>query len=104
MGIPVILTPQSQEDLRGIVEYVAKDSPARALSLGNRLLDRALSVGVFPGAGRVVPEERDSAVREVMQESYRIIYEVLQNPSRVYILRFWHGARGAPEVQGVETP
>lgn len=104
MGIPVILTLQSQDDLRQIVERVAQDSRERALGLGNRLIDRALSVDVFPRAGRVVPEERDPAVREVIQENYRIIYEVLQDPPRVYILRFWHGARGVPEVTKPEVP
>jgi len=102
MGVPVILTPQSQEDLRRIVEHIAGDSRERALGLGHRLLDRALDVGTFPGAGRVVSEERDPAVREVIQESYRIIYEVLQDPPRVYILRFWHGASGDPVVKGAE--
>ena len=98
MGLPVILTPQAQEDLRRIVERVAQDSRERALALGNRLIDRAVAVGTFPRAGRVVPEHRDPEVREVMQESYRVIYEILPNPERVYILRFWHGARGRPEV------
>lgn len=100
MGLPVILTPRSLEDLREIAAHVAQDSRERALGLGNRLIDRALSVGTFPGAGRMVPEERDPAVREVIQEKYRIIYEVLPNPPRVYILRFWHGARGEPELEG----
>jgi toxin ParE1/3/4 len=100
MGIPVILTPRSPGDLREIAAYIAQDSRERAVGLGSRLIDRALSVGAFPGAGRMEPEERDPAVREVIQERYRIIYEVLQDPPRVYILRFWHGARGAPEVKG----
>ena len=54
MGLPVILTPQALEDLRGIVGYVAQDSGARAVDFGNRLIDRALKVGDFPNAGRMV--------------------------------------------------
>lgn len=65
---------------------------------GDRLIDRALKVGEFPNAGRMVPEEHDPAVREVIQENYRIIYEVLETPPRVFVLRFWHGARGEPET------
>jgi toxin ParE1/3/4 len=99
MGVPVILTPQAQDDLRRIVMHVAQDSRERALKLGNRLIDRALEAGAFPQAGRVLPEERDPAVREVLHENYRIIYEVLPDPSRVYVLRFWHGARGVPKVR-----
>jgi toxin ParE1/3/4 len=99
MAVPVILTPQSQKDLRRIVDHIAQDSRDRALALGNRLLDRALAAGTFPLAGRAVPEERDPAVRELIEENYRIIYEVLPDPQRVYILRFWHAARGTPEVE-----
>ena len=40
-----------------------------------------------------------SAIREVIQESYRIIYEVLSDPPQVYVLRFWHAARGLAEIR-----
>ena len=36
MGVSVILTPQSQDDLRAIVVYIAKDSPERARSFALR--------------------------------------------------------------------
>ena len=47
MGIPVILTPQSQEDLRGIVEYVPKDKTmAKAVHAPN--LELSLAVKPLP--------------------------------------------------------
>jgi plasmid stabilization system protein ParE len=49
--------------------------------------------------GRVVPEVGDSAVREIVYRAFRIIYEVVREPNAVFILRFWHGARGTPEVE-----
>jgi len=101
MGWPVVLTPQSQDDLREIVSFIASDSPERARAFGNILVDKALSVGAHPEMGRVVPEEDDPAVREIVYRSYRIIYEVVHEPNAVFILRFWHGARGTPEVQEV---
>ena len=42
MGWPVILTPQSQDDLREIVSYIARDSSERARKFGNTLIDKAL--------------------------------------------------------------
>ena len=47
--------------------------------------------------GRAVPEENDPAVREVIHGDYRIIYEIFRDREAIYILRFWHGARGEPE-------
>jgi toxin ParE1/3/4 len=97
MGLPVILTPQAQEDLQGIVSFIAGDNPERAKSFGNELIDKALSLANLSLRGRVMPELNDSNVREIVHGPYRIIYEMLQD--RVYVLRFWHGARGEPKVE-----
>lgn len=98
MGWPVILTEQSRDDLREIVSFIARDSSARARRFGNELINQALSIGDFPEMGRTVPELGDPAVREIIHGSYRIVYELLREPNAVFVLRFWHGARGTPEI------
>ncbi len=98
MGFPVILTPQSQDDLAHIVTYIAKDNPDRARAFGNLLIDKALSIGTLPERGRVVPELNDTSVREIIHEPYRIIYEIFHDPTVIYVLRFWHAARGTPQL------
>jgi toxin ParE1/3/4 len=57
-----------------------------------------LFIGTQPEMGRVVPEVGDPAVREIVHGAYRIIYELYHDPDAVFILRFWHGARGTPEL------
>jgi toxin ParE1/3/4 len=99
MGFKVILTPQSLEDLKAVVVFIAKDNPVRARSFGNELIDRALSVATFPELGRVVPEVGEPAVREVIHGAYRIIYEIFPDRETVSVLRFWHGARGEPVIK-----
>ena len=103
MGFAVILTPQSQDDLRHIVRYIARDNKERARTFGNLLIDKALSIEAFPEMGRVVPEAADPAVREIIHGAYRIIYEVLHDPTVVFVLRFWHAARGTPEFEKTEV-
>src|SRR5690348_4713135 len=98
MDFKVILTPQALDDLRSIVFHIAKDNPSRARSFGNELIDSALTLATFPERGRVVPEIGDPSVREIIHGSYRIMYEVFPASRVVYVLRFWHGARGEPEV------
>ena len=73
------------------------------MSFGNLLIDKALSLGPFPEIGRVVPEIDDQSVREIIHGSYRIIYEIIPSPTTttIYILRFWHAARGTPEITRV---
>ncbi len=51
-----------------------------------------------PEMGRIVPELDDAAVREMIHGSYRIIYEFYQSSDTVYVLRFWHAARGVPKI------
>jgi toxin ParE1/3/4 len=52
----------------------------------------------FPQIGRVVPEEHDENIREIILRPYRVIYQVLPAPEVVAIARIWHGARGEPEI------
>ena len=99
MGFKVILTPQSQDDLCEIVSFIARNNPQRAKSFGNELIDRALTLGELPERGRVVPEISAPSVREIVHRPYRIIYEIFPEQNAVYILRFWHGARGEPEIE-----
>jgi len=67
MGVPVILTPQSQADLREIVSFIARDNPDQAVRFGDALIDEALSFHTFPERGRMVPELRLESVREIIQ-------------------------------------
>jgi len=99
MGFKVILTPQSLDDLQKIVTFIARDNPGRARTFGNELVDRALATAAFPELGRMVPEIGEPSVREIIHGAYRIIYEIFVEQETIYVLRFWHGARGEPEIK-----
>jgi plasmid stabilization system protein ParE len=93
----VIFAPQAERDLRAITLYVARHSSADiAERFGNRLIDRALGLATLPERGRVVPELGDPHVREVFFKSYRIVYRI--HGGVVEVIRFWHAARGVPEI------
>jgi plasmid stabilization system protein ParE len=52
MGLKVIFTPQSMDDLKAIVAFIARDNPERARTFGNELIDRARYPSPpFPNAG-----------------------------------------------------
>jgi toxin ParE1/3/4 len=99
MAVPVILSDECINDLAVLVSYIARDNKDRARSFGNELIDRALGIGHFPEMGRQVPEIGAATVREIILSPYRIIYEIYDDPQRVFILRFWHSARGTPEIK-----
>ena len=100
MGYQVSLSPSARQDLQDIVRYISLDSPERAIAFGQFLVRNTKRLEEFPEMGRVVPEFRNSEIREIIVRSYRVIYRVDHGERRVDVARFWHGARGTPEIPG----
>lgn len=94
----VIFSPRSRTDLQGIVRFVRRGSGSGEVAerFGLALVSKAMTLASFPERGRVVPELGQPEVREIIFRSHRIVYRVL--PGVVQIIRFWHGARGTPEI------
>ncbi len=98
MGYQVALSPSARRDLRGIVRYISADSPERAVQFGQFLVSNSKRLADFPEMGRVVPEFADPSIREIIVRSYRVIYRVDHDECRIDIARFWHAARGIPQM------
>ncbi len=98
MDYQVIFSPRAIDDLRAVVRYVASDDPVAATRLGEGLLAATKRLATFPELGRFVPEFADASVREIVVRPYRIVYRVDHPARRVEVARFWHGARGNPEL------
>jgi toxin ParE1/3/4 len=62
------------------------------------LIDAALSLATLPDRGRFVPEFHDGLTREIIFRPYRIVYRVDQQKRLVFVSRFWHAARGTPQI------
>lgn len=98
MAHQIIWSLQARDDLREIVTFIAADNPSVAESFGFRLMSKVDVLANFPLIGRVVPEENDENIREIVLRPYRIIYRVIPAQQVVAIARIWHGARGEPDV------
>ena len=83
------------------IEYVARDSPSYAAALAIRADRVATSLEQFPERGRRVTEFDDPAVRELMVDSYRLIYRV--RTTRVTLLAFVHKSRDLAVLLGDES-
>jgi plasmid stabilization system protein ParE len=100
MAFKIIWSEQARDDLQAVVLFIARDNPDVAESFGCRLMFKVDALAQFPQLGRIVPEEQDENVREIIFRPYRIIYKVLVEKQIVAIARVWHGARGEPEIPG----
>ena len=98
MARKVIWSDEAIADLATIVGYVAADNRTAAAKLGLEIFSRTRLLTDFPQIGRVVPEENNTSVREIIVEPYRVIYELNRNGQTADILRVWHAARGRPEL------
>lgn len=98
MDYQVVLSPSARADLRNIVRYISIDAPDRAVRFGRFLISRTRILSGFPELGRVVPEFDDPLIREIiMRRVYRVVYR-LNEPEHLVEIRFWHAARGIPEI------
>src|SRR5271169_4156200 len=85
--------PVAQDDLLSILEFIAKDSPRRALSFVNRLDERIAQLEHHPLLGRVPrhPKLREYGYRILVIEAYLVFYIV--RGQTVEIHRVVHGSR-----------
>jgi toxin ParE1/3/4 len=88
------ITSQAARDLREIVAYIARDNPAAAERFGLALVEKAELLKTFPLVGKKVKgTEKD---RVLVEDPVLIFYQPDTAAGVILIMRFWHGARGAP--------
>ncbi len=72
----VVWSEEAQGDLERIADFIARDSPAYATAVVRKVLESTRRLADFPFSGRTVPEVGDTAFREVLVSSYRVIYRI----------------------------
>ena len=87
----IIWTVGAQEDLRGIVEYIGRDSAAYAARVAERIVSATERLRRHPKLGRVVPEYEDETIRELIVGNHRVVYRLRRQ--RVGIVAIVHGSR-----------
>lgn len=98
MDYQVIISGPAIDDLEEIVRFIAEDNPVAAARFGGKLIASVRHLAQFPRFGRIVPEQTDEKIREIIFKSYRIFYRVNDETRVVQIARFWHAARGSPKI------
>jgi toxin ParE1/3/4 len=85
--------PVAQDDLLSILEFIAKDSPSRAVSFVDKLDDRIGQLEEQPHLGRLPRHSRlrEYGYRVLIIESYLVFYII--RGRTVEIHRVVHGSR-----------
>ena len=85
--LKVVWTAVAADDLERIATYLVDESPLRAASVVDRIVDRAESLARLPNRGRIPPELRtigDRTWRELQEPPWRIIYRHLDDGVQIH--------------------
>lgn len=82
--------------LQGIHDYIARDQAFYATRFIERIIAAAERLQEFPQLGRKVPESDDPKIREILFQTYRIIYRITSE--RIQILTVVHGSRDLTRI------
>jgi addiction module RelE/StbE family toxin len=89
--VAVTWTHPALDDLEAICVHIARDVPRAAEVFAYGVFLATDRLATFPLSGRMVPEAQLEEIREIIFQSYRIIYRIRE--TEVEILTVIHGAR-----------
>jgi toxin ParE1/3/4 len=79
---------RAQAQLRDIFQYIVRDRPRAASGLLVSLHERVELLVEFPEQGKLWDEGARPDLREILFESYRVVYRV--DPGEIFILSVRH--------------
>ena len=87
---------EALDDLEEIILYIAQDSPAAALGMHDKIIEKFNNLMIFPKRGRLIPDRKMSAIgfRMLGILPYIAFYRVLGNDVLIY--RVLHGSSNYP--------
>jgi plasmid stabilization system protein ParE len=80
----VVWSEPALKRVRAILDYVARQSPANAAALGQRIMGAPEQLELFPLIGSIVPEFDRDDLRELLVNSFRILY-VIRNDACIIV-------------------
>ena len=86
----VVWSPLACDQVVQAVASIAAERPPAALRWFEEVLHKAAALESFPDMGRMVPEVRQSSVREVLVAPYRlrVVYNATTSPTVVVTVFF----------------
>jgi toxin ParE1/3/4 len=86
-ALRVVWTAVAAGDLERIATYLTSESPMRAATIIDRIVERAESLASLPSRGRTPPELRsigDRTWRELQEPPWRIVYRRLDEVIQIH--------------------
>lgn len=84
-------TSRAFKDLRGIYEFIAKDSTRYAQTQIESIQDSVSNLVEFPLMGYKITEFPHSPYREILVSNYRVIYKYDKEKNQIFVMAVLHG-------------
>jgi toxin ParE1/3/4 len=97
MAHEVLIPPAVAAEIEAIGDWIARDNPAAARSMIERLYRRCRSLDRFPERGRPY----GATYRALDEGRYVIVYRVETDPRRVIVVAVLHASRDIRRVLGI---
>ncbi|MCL2188993.1 MAG: type II toxin-antitoxin system RelE/ParE family toxin [Defluviitaleaceae bacterium] len=87
---------EALDDVEEIILYIAQGSRQAALSMHDKIIEKANDLSTFPKRGRLVPDKKmaEAGYRMLGIKPYIAFYRVIERT--VFIYRVLHGATNYP--------
>ena len=95
----ILWTAVAENDLLGIVDFIADDDPGIALEILRKIKKDTSKLDHSPRRGRIVPEllkQGISRYREIVIKPWRVIYRIQEK--KVYIVSVIDGRRNLEDI------
>lgn len=86
------------DDLEGIYDFIARDSPRYARDTVEKIIQSADRLSNFPHMGQELSEFPHLAYRQLVVGVYRLIYREDSRCGRVIVMGVVHGSRDLSSV------
>ncbi|RJQ67144.1 MAG: type II toxin-antitoxin system RelE/ParE family toxin [Desulfobacteraceae bacterium] len=89
----------AENDLIGIIEYIARDNITNAKNIFGRIKEKVSDLNVFPERGRIVPELADHGItiyREIIVPPWRVVYRI--SDKKVYVLSVFDSRQNIEDI------
>ncbi|WEZ82491.1 type II toxin-antitoxin system RelE/ParE family toxin [Rhizobium sp. 32-5/1] len=87
----VVFTDEAEQDIGRIVDYIAADNPARAMTFARELIDRCEQIADMPQSFPLVPRYRAMGIRRRPSRGYLIFYMI--DERTIHIIHVLNGAQ-----------
>lgn len=97
----VIFTDKFLDRVEECSDYIALDHIPTAIKWASGVFEQSQKLINHPESGRIVPEFKRPAIREIIHGNYRLVYELKKD--QINMLTIWHTKQLLPDDPLINT-